>query len=294
MPKLLYDNLPYLLLSLLILGVLFQTVAEFPIGVSDDLIGQLGHWLTGGATAVTLGETSSNTVEAPEPGASFTTAVVFSVRADWWSREAHLRERDAAQLLSVLTEARGKNGVVIEGISLEGFQDEETLALLLHHPDPQVLRNTNAALRALPAAEWIEPRFVFFGVQSSGAEASLAQTGNQGNKSPSEETTAMDIVALILERKNTDWFLLSPDKQKQLLSPRKEALVSLPDIEAVTLHGLGFSPFSQLTVVRGTSVTAVSNASDKLRGNWEQKYVDDAVVLVGLARSVSELFDGLR
>jgi len=275
------ENLPYLLLAVAALAVLFQLIGPYiPLRslVAEDIVGQLAHWVSGGTTMLTMTEpVESDPTDSGSPAFAAAAVVAYEIVPDWWSLDTAEREREAGKFLAVLLDATGKLGVDTWGVS----------GLGLEHPDPLELRRVVRQLSVLPVSRWFRQETIFYGKSTIGsppiAQATIEQTTGEG-----------EYALLVLEARSRDWFLLSGEKQAQLLEPRTKELRSATANQVRSYNDLGFGPYSDLTILVGLELGDIQDLRALLRSHWEQKYVEETRVYVGPRLSATELMDSVR
>jgi len=284
------ENLPYLLLGAVALVVLFQLIGPYmPLRslVAEDIVGQLAHWVSGGTTMLTITEPAEGgATDSGSPASTAAAVVAYEIVSDWWSLDTAEREREAGKFLAVLLDAAGKFGVDTWGVSGLGLQGS-SFAVVLEHPDPLELRRVVRQLTVLPVSRWFRQETIFYG-ESTTVSPPLAD-------GPSEQATGGgEYALLVLEARSRDWFLLSGEKQAQLLEPRINGLSSASVSQIRSYKDLGFGPYSDLTIVAGLELGDIQDLRALLRSHWEQKYVEETRVYVGPRLSATELMDSVR
>jgi hypothetical protein len=279
-------ELPHHLPLLLLVIVALVTVQGSSPGAPalEQLLEQLAFWNRDDSARVS-GPVARPGAETEDRSLA---VVIYALDPSWWALEAAVREQEAGQFLSVLLEAKGKHSVELNGvIGLEWT--EPGFALILEHENPAALTAALRQLARLSASSWFRRTHVFLGKVSLDAEP---------QSSPQERAAAdgseSGATAIMLEERSTEWFLLSPEKQGQLLGPCLEDLSGAVRDRAVVCTSFGPGSFSTLLLLQGIGLAELGQLELELRSNWEQKYVQKRVVYAGTTVSVSKLLSALR
>jgi peroxiredoxin len=223
--------------------------------------------------------------EQAEAAGGFPVGLTFTAYAAFRSSEAlsHRPRADlAAEAEAALTEAEG---VAVRGsYSTVGMRADCDLLLWLVGPSAEAVQASQVALRRTQLGSTMEPFWQAVGVHREAEFSKSHVPAFFAGESPRRWLCAYPFV------RTSEWYLLDPDRRRELLIEHGRMGREYPDVRANTVSAFGLGDYEWLLAFECDDVVRIVELIRHLRGAQARLYTNNELPFItGIRKPLAEI-----